>query len=82
MFIERKQEGAGRRFYDAILMFKMLVLQRFYTISDEELEYQVCNRLDFQRFLGFPNIVPDYTTVWNFREYLSEANITDLVWGS
>lgn len=81
MFIERKQEGAGRRFYDAILMFKMLVLQRFYTISDEELEYQVCNRLDFQRFLGFPNIVPDYTTVWNFREYLSEANITDLVWG-
>ncbi len=78
--LQRVNNGPGRPFMDAILMFKMLVLQRFYSISDEELEYQVCNRLDFQKFLGFPHIIPDYSTVWNFREYLSESNLTDLVW--
>lgn len=79
-FLERKNNGPGRPFHDAILMFKMLALQRFYSVSDEELEYLVADRISFQKFLGFPQIIPDYSTVWLFREYLSEANLTDLVW--
>ncbi len=78
--IERKNDGSGRPFHDSILMLKMLVLQRFYSVSDQELEYQIADRVSFQKFLGFPNIIPDYSTVWNFREYLSETNLTDLVW--
>lgn len=78
--IDRKNDGPGRPFHDAILMLKMLVLQRFYSVSDQELEYQIADRVSFQKFLGFPNVIPDYSTVWNFREYLSEANLTDLVW--
>ena len=78
--IDRKQEGAGRPFYDSILMLKMLVLQRFYSVSDEELEYQVADRISFQKFLGFPNTIPDYSTVWLFREYLSEGNMIDCIW--
>ena len=41
---------------------------------------KVADRISFQKFLGFPNVIPDYSTVWRFREYLSEQNITDLVW--
>ena len=78
--LERKHTGAGRPFYDCILMLKMLILQRFYSMSDEELEYQVADRISFQRFLGFPNTIPDYSTIWLFREYLSEANLTDCIW--
>lgn len=79
-FLDRKRDGAGRPPYDSVLMLKMLVLQRFYSISDQEIEYQACNRLDFQRFLGFPNNIPDYSTIWLFREFLAEANLTDLIW--
>lgn len=50
----------------------MLFLQGSYGISDEELEYQVADRISFQRFLGFPNTIPDYSTVWYFREELSK----------
>ena len=62
----------GRPPYDCVLMLKMLVLQSWYGISDEELEYQVADRISFQGFLDFPNKIPDHTTVWNFREELRE----------
>lgn len=78
--LDRKHDGPGRPFHDSILMLKMLVLQRFYSMSDEELEYQVADRISFQKFLGFPQVIPDYSTVWLFREYMAEANLTDLVW--
>ena len=68
-------EGAGRPALDAILLFKMLVLQSWYGLSDEQLEYQVADRFSFQKFLGFPEVIPDYTTVWKFRESLSNARV-------
>ena len=80
VFFSEETAGPGRPPYDPVLMFKMLVLQRFYSISDEELEYQVADRVSFQRFLGFPNVIPDYSTVWRFRESLSDGDRTDLIW--
>ena len=55
-------------------MFKMLVLQQLYNISDEDLEYQVNDRLSFMRFLGLTlaDAVPDATTVWLFRHQLKQ----------
>ena len=50
----RKENCVGRPNYDKILMVKCLLLQGWYSLSDEELEYQLYNRLDFQQFLGFP----------------------------
>jgi IS5 family transposase len=43
-----------------------------YNISDDELEYQVNDRLSFMRFLGLGigDIVPDATSVWLFRKQL------------
>lgn len=65
--------GAPR--WDAVLMFKLLVLQRLYNLSDEQAEYQVSDRLSFRRFLGLNlcDAVPDSRTVWVFRERLVEA---------
>ena len=60
-------------------MFKMLVLQQLYNISDEELEYQVNDRLSFMRFLGLTlaDDVPDSTTVWLFRHQLKLHGIVE-----
>ena len=48
-------------------MIKMLVLQQWYGLSDPELERQVADRISFRKFLGFPDTIPDYSTVWRFR---------------
>ena len=67
--------GAGRPAYDCVLLFKMVVLQGWYGLSDEQLEYQVADRFSFQKFLGFPETIPDYTTVWQFREAVTKAGV-------
>ena len=65
--------GAPR--WDAVRMFKLLVLQRLYNLSDEQAEYQVSDRVSFRRFLGLNlcDPVPDSRTVWLFRETLVQA---------
>ena len=69
---ERKS-NAGRKRYDPVLMFKVLVLQSLYNLSDEQAEYQIRDRLSFMRFLGlkFEDTIPDATTIWLFREALA-----------
>lgn len=70
----------GRPAYEKILMLKILFLQGWYGISDEEIEYQIHNRLDFQQFLDFPESIPDYSTIWRFREELTEGSLIDHIW--
>ena len=70
----------GRPNIDPVVMMKMLVLQSWYGLSDPELERQVADRLSFQRFLGFPETLPDYSTVWQFRERLAESGRDRLIW--
>ena len=67
----------GRPPYDYLLMFKILILQRLYHISDAQAEYQIKDRLSFMRFLGLKlsEDVPDNTTIWYFREQLVKAGI-------
>lgn len=75
-----KETMVGRPSYEIILKIKCLFLQSWYGISDEELEYQLYNRLDFQQFLDFPESIPDYSTIWRFREFLTETDIIDKIW--
>lgn len=65
--------------YDFILMFKVLILQRYYNISDEQAEYQILDRLSFMRFLGLTlsEDVPDHNTIWLFREKLTEKGLVE-----
>ena len=68
------KEKGGCPHKDLLVKVKMLFLQSLYNLSDPELEDQVNDRLSFQRFVGLDmsGTVPDYTTIWRFRERLSE----------
>jgi len=74
-----RKSKAGRKAIDVIVLFKLLVLQQLYNISDEELEYQVKDRLSFMQFtgLGLEDAVPDSTTVWLFRKQLQEQGLVE-----
>ena len=76
---ELKKSSAGRKPFDAILMFRMLVLQALNNLSDEQVEYQVRDRLSFSRFLGLAieDSIPDATTLWLFREKLAKAEMIE-----
>lgn len=68
-----RKSNAGRKPYDVVLMFKMLVLQSLYNLSDAQIEYQVRDRVSFMAFLGLRpgDAVPDEKTLWLFREQLT-----------
>jgi len=65
---------AGAKPYDYVLMFKIIILQRLYNLSDEQMEFQLNDRLSFKRFTGleFSHKVPDTNTIWTFKEKLKE----------
>ena len=79
MYRNDTQRG-GRPNTDEAVMMKLLVLQQWYGLSDPELEKQALNRLSFRRFLGYPERVPDSTTIWLFRERLAETGMDKLIW--
>jgi IS5 family transposase len=84
---EKRKSNAGRPPWDEVLMFKVLVLQQLYNLSDDQIEYQIRDRLSFMRFLGLgvEDRVPplgcallacramDAKTVWLYREKLAQA---------
>lgn len=67
---------AGAKPFDYVLMFKIIILQRLYNLSDEQMEFQMTDRLSFRRFAGleFSHKVPDTNTIWNFKEKLKIDN--------
>jgi IS5 family transposase len=75
VFTKEKKSAAGRKPFDLVFMFKILILQRLYNLSDEQVEFQITDRHSFQRFLGLRmgSKVPDFTTVWLFRDALTKA---------
>ena len=87
MFRDELEEGlykerfttVGAKPYDYVLMFKILVLQRMYHLSDEQTEYQIRDRLSFRDFLGLASgdRVPDARTIWVFRKELTEKGLFD-----
>jgi len=75
------KSAAGCKPTCRVLMFKLLILQRLYGLSDERLEYQVRDRLSFMRFLGLglDGKIPDARTVWAFREALKRYQLADVL---
>ncbi len=76
-FTKERKSAAGRKAYDVVFMFKILILQRINNISDEKAEFLINDRHSFQRFLGLRlgSTVPDFSTVWLFREALTKAGV-------
>ncbi len=74
-----RKSNAGRKPWDPVRMFKMLVLQTLYNLSDDQTEFQVRDRLLFQRFLGLAleDRVPDAKTLWLFREQSARHGVVE-----
>jgi IS5 family transposase len=78
--LERSDRAkGGRPPYDPVLMFRILVLQTLYTLSDDQTEYQIRDRLSFMRFceLALEDRIPDAKTIWLFREQLTRAGAVE-----
>ena len=76
---EERKSKAGRKPWDAVVMFKAIVLCELYNLSDDQVEYQLRDRLSFMRFmgLGLEDKVPDAKTVWLYREQLARAGMVE-----
>ena len=73
-----RKSNAGRKPYDKLLMFKIIILQRYYNLSDEQTEFQIKDRLSFLDFLGLQigDNVPDEKTICLFKESLKEKDLS------
>ena len=71
--------GAGRPAYPPLQMFKVLLLQSLYGLSDAETEEALADRLSFRRFAGlaFTDAVPDHSTICRFRNLLIERGLLE-----
>ena len=67
-----KQTGGAPR-YDDTLMFKILVVQRYHNVSDEQMEFLITDRTSYRRFLGLASdaSVPDSRTIQRYRGELA-----------
>jgi len=67
----------GRPSFEPGLMFKVLVIQSLYGLSDHQAEFQITDRMSFKRFLGLSDAdkAPDEKTIWAFREAINRADL-------
>jgi len=77
---KNKSARGGRPNISIIIMIKLLILQQLYGLSDPQLELQVADRISFRVFLGTTEVIPDYSTVWLFRERLKENGMLEFIW--
>ncbi|MDP4157782.1 MAG: IS5 family transposase [Bacillota bacterium] len=77
---DNKTERGGHPNIDCVLMIKILVLQQWYSLSDQRMERELANNISFINFLGYPETIPDSTTIWLFRERLTEKGKINAIW--
>lgn len=77
IYVEPKGAG-GRPAFDKLMMFKILILQKYYNLSDEQTEFQINDRTSFKQFLGLKigDAIPDEKTIWHFKEQLANKNLS------
>ena len=73
----------GRPSHPPLVMFKALLLQQWYGLSDPGLEEAICDRWSFQRFLSLSlkDPVPDETRICRFRKMLAQADLGERLFG-
>jgi IS5 family transposase len=69
----------GAPSYPPLMMFKILILQAWYNLSDEALEKQIARDLMFRRFidLSLSENVPDHSSIWRFRNLLNTEGLLE-----
>ena len=75
----KRQNAIGAPAYDVILLFKMLLLETWYNLSDCALEERINDSITFSRFLGLKmeEVSPDHSTISRFRSALTELGLMD-----
>jgi len=75
------RKRGGRPPFPTELMVRVLVAQQIFNLSDEQMEYQLLDRLSFQRFVGLrrSSQIPDRTTIWIFKERLIRAGASESI---
>lgn len=78
-FAKQAKGPGGRPPFDLVFMFKVLIVQRTYNISDADAEFWIKDRLSVQSFLAITlaDDVPDEKTIWAFRNTLSQAGVVE-----
>lgn len=78
-FCKEKKSTGGRKPFDRILMFKIIILQTQYNLSDDQTEYQIYDRRSFRQFLGLRigDNIPDAKTIWLFKNELAEKGTVE-----
>jgi len=71
----------GRPPFPTEVMVRILLIQQLFNLSDEQMEFQLLDRLSFQRFAGLRHSsqIPDRTTIWTFKERLIKAGASESV---
>ena len=84
VFAKENKGAGGRPPYNYLLLFKSLILQRLFNISDNQAEFQINDRMTFKRFLGMSlgDQVPDAKTIWLFRDTLVKAGVIEELFNS
>ena len=74
-----KKNNAGAKPYDLVMLFNILILQRYYGLGDSQVEYQILDRTSFKAFLELEtgDKIPDEKTIWSFRERLTKKGLVE-----
>ena len=72
--------AGGRPHTDELIVVRTMLLQSLYGLTDPELEFQCNDRLSFRNFLGFPENVPDFSTIWKIRDRLQKEGVDTQIW--
>lgn len=80
LIYKNRTSRGGRPNIDIVIMVKALVLQSWFSLSDPELQRQVTDRISFRVFLDTTEVIPDFSTVWLFRERLIECGRYEDLW--
>ena len=77
--LRRNRDAAGNPAYPSLAMFKVLLLQRWYNLSDQGMDDALADRISFRRFTGmsFGYDTPDSTTICRFRNHLLECGLDE-----
>jgi transposase, IS5 family len=79
----RDEGGPGRPGYPVLVLFRAVLLQSLYGLSERELEEALGDRLSFKRFVGLSleDATPDHTVLNRFRNQLVEQGLLEKLFG-
>lgn len=69
----------GEASYPPLMMFKVLLLQRWHNLSDPAMEAALADRVSFMAFAGLSldDETPDHSTIWRFREAIGDSGLIE-----